>query len=58
MHGLLINLIKLKTVVEFKIVSGLSLVFADYIISVLLCSVVIYIFGRNKFLRYLLGIKD
>ena len=56
-HGLLINLIKVKTAVEFTTVAGISLVFANYIVSLLLCFTVIHILSMNKPLCRLLGIK-
>ena len=56
-HGLLINIFKAETPPAFSSISGFALVFANYVLSVFLCVIIIYILGKNKTLCRLLGIK-
>ena len=57
LHGVFLNILKTKTTLEFSSISGVSLVFANYIICVLLCVVIIRIFGSNRILCRFLGVK-
>ena len=56
-HGLLLNLLKTDTPISFLSIAGIALTFANYILSVSLCAIIIHILGKNKTLCRILGIK-
>lgn len=57
LHGLLLNIFKSNTEVDFYSIEGYVLSFANFVFTVLLCAIVISLLNKNFLLKKFLSIR-
>lgn len=56
-HGLLLNVLMPNTKPEFPSISGYGLIAGNFVITIVLCAVVISVISQSSILKKLLGMK-
>lgn len=56
-HGLLLNILKSNVVIEFNSIEGYLLTVGNFVLTVVMCAVIISLFNQNIVLKKILSIR-